>query len=110
MSLLDDSVDFVQRTLKCCGGERPSDWSNSAWEHKSLEHRSKVPDSCCAEHTVPKGFQNGVCGVSGSWRDGLHPGVWQQGCGDSLVQVIKEKLVIVVSVGLGIAGIQVSRS
>ncbi|TRY97030.1 hypothetical protein DNTS_001443 [Danionella cerebrum] len=82
--------------LKCCGSNSSADWRDGTWI-RTLADRRLVPDSCCKTPTER-------CGV----RD--HPSniyKVEGGCISKLEEFILQHLLILGSVGLGIAFIQI---
>uniref|UniRef100_A0A8C1S1F4 CD151 molecule n=1 Tax=Cyprinus carpio TaxID=7962 RepID=A0A8C1S1F4_CYPCA len=94
------AIDNLQQDLKCCGSNSSADWREGAWIHTSIASKRLVPDSCCKTPTEG-------CGV----RD--HPSniyKVEGGCISKLEEFILQHLIILGSVGLGIAFIQASNS
>ncbi|XP_059402419.1 CD151 antigen-like isoform X1 [Carassius carassius] len=90
------AIDNLQQDLKCCGSNSSADWREGAWIQISGDRRL-VPDSCCKTPTVG-------CGL----RD--HPSniyKVEGGCISKLEEFILQHLIILGSVGLGIALIQI---
>ncbi|XP_051979432.1 CD151 antigen isoform X1 [Xyrauchen texanus] len=90
------AVDKLQQDLKCCGSNSSADWREGAWI-QTLADRRLVPDSCCKTPSER-------CGV----RD--HPSNIYRvegGCISKLEEFILQHLLILGSVGLGIAFIQI---
>uniref|UniRef100_A0A673ICU1 Tetraspanin n=1 Tax=Sinocyclocheilus rhinocerous TaxID=307959 RepID=A0A673ICU1_9TELE len=90
------AIDNLQQDLKCCGSNSSADWREGAWIQIFADRRL-VPDSCCKTPTVG-------CGV----RD--HPSniyKVEGGCISKLEEFILQHLIILGSVGLGIAFIQI---
>ncbi|XP_014906992.1 CD63 antigen [Poecilia latipinna] len=71
---LKETVDKFQTTLKCCGDQNSTDWQNYGDDGKT------VPDSCCIE--VKLGCGNGTMTNSTV--------VYQQGCRDIMVKMLKK--------------------
>uniref|UniRef100_A0A8C1GMJ6 Tetraspanin n=1 Tax=Cyprinus carpio TaxID=7962 RepID=A0A8C1GMJ6_CYPCA len=91
------AIDHLQQDLKCCGSNSSADWREGAWIHTSIASKRLVPDSCCKTPTEG-------CGV----RD--HPSniyKVEGGCISKLEEFILQHLIILGSVGLGIAFIQI---
>uniref|UniRef100_A0A8C1XKN0 Tetraspanin n=1 Tax=Cyprinus carpio TaxID=7962 RepID=A0A8C1XKN0_CYPCA len=90
------AIDNLQQDLKCCGSNSSADWREGAWIQIFADGRL-VPDSCCKTPTV-------ACGV----RD--HPSniyKVEGGCISKLEEFILQHLIVLGSVGLGIAFIQI---
>uniref|UniRef100_A0A8C1QIM3 Tetraspanin n=1 Tax=Cyprinus carpio TaxID=7962 RepID=A0A8C1QIM3_CYPCA len=90
------AIDSLQQDLKCCGSNSSADWREGAWIQIFADGRL-VPDSCCKTPTV-------ACGV----RD--HPSniyKVEGGCISKLEEFILQHLIVLGSVGLGIAFIQI---
>lgn len=96
---LDDSktraIDHMQIEYKCCGANLFEDWQYSHWQKENLSEGLKVPDSCCKTVT-PR------CGKSD------HPSnIHYTGCRHRLADEIRDHLIILGSVGLGICVLQI---
>lgn len=90
-----DAIDDLQRKYNCCGAESYKDWAYSRWllEAKDIYH--KVPDSCCITETLN-------CGVR------THPSnAYHRGCATALANQIKDNLIVLGAVGLGICLVQI---
>ncbi|XP_048013630.1 CD151 antigen isoform X2 [Megalobrama amblycephala] len=90
------AVDKLQQDLKCCGSNSSADWRDGSWI-QTFADRRLVPDSCCKTPTER-------CGL----RD--HPSniyKVEGGCISKLEDFILQHLLILGSVGLGIAFIQI---
>uniref|UniRef100_A0A1B6C476 Tetraspanin n=1 Tax=Clastoptera arizonana TaxID=38151 RepID=A0A1B6C476_9HEMI len=107
VSTRTELFDVIQQGLKCCGADRPSDWSGSHFnkaENKGLNlaisstvQPYKVPNSCCAVD-----MQSNEC------RDALevvshhNPQIiFSEGCTEKLLVVLTDNMSIIV--GLGVA-------
>lgn len=100
----DESIDYVQTKLQCCGADQPTDWRHSYWENRDMPDRiNHVPASCCIDGGIEG---SGICEVIGPWVDGEHRAVWKQGCGDKLLEELQRHILLVIGVALGIAGIE----
>ncbi|XP_026057669.1 CD151 antigen-like isoform X2 [Carassius auratus] len=91
------AIDKLQQDLKCCGSNSSADWREGVWIHTDIADKRLVPDSCCKTPTQR-------CGV----RD--HPSniyKVEGGCVSKLEEFILQHLIILGSVGLGIAFIQI---
>ncbi|XP_022618813.1 CD63 antigen [Seriola dumerili] len=86
-----DSVDKLQRDLKCCGVNSSSDWRNFRPD------RTSVPDSCCVNVTAN-------CGI-GTMTDAAK--VHQEGCHDALEAFLKKNIQWVIVAALVIAFLQI---
>ncbi|KAJ8727169.1 hypothetical protein PYW08_015566 [Mythimna loreyi] len=88
-----NAVDRMQAEFKCCGAVKYSDWRHSPWhEH---DPRLLVPDSCCKTIT-------NRCGA----RD--HPSnIYYHGCIQQFTNHIRDHLIILAAVGVGMAVIPV---
>uniref|UniRef100_A0A8C1XNS9 Tetraspanin n=1 Tax=Cyprinus carpio TaxID=7962 RepID=A0A8C1XNS9_CYPCA len=85
------AIDNLQQDLKCCGSNSSADWREGAWIQIFADGRL-VPDSCCKTPTV-------ACGD--------RPHNWIGGCISKLEEFILQHLIVLGSVGLGIAFIQI---
>ncbi|XP_077286979.1 CD151 antigen-like [Arctopsyche grandis] len=89
------AIDSMQINFKCCGAVRHEDWKASAWLRVSLGEKRLVPDSCCKSVT-PR------CGI----RD--HPSnIHYTGCIRPMANHIRDHLIILGAVGLGISVIPI---
>jgi hypothetical protein len=96
---VDDSktraIDQMQIEYKCCGANQFEDWQYSHWQRENLSEGLKVPDSCCKTLTPH-------CGKSD------HPSnIHYTGCRHRLADEIRDHLLILGSVGLGICVLQI---
>lgn len=90
-----EAINDMQRSFKCCGANGFEDWKHSVWLHKNSRTRNKVPDSCCK--TIGTG-----CGKLD------HPSnIYYDGCINALDEQVREHLIIIGAVGLGICLVQV---
>ncbi|XP_041973099.1 CD151 antigen-like [Aricia agestis] len=88
-----NAVDDMQIEFKCCGASGYSEWRNSAWH--AHEPRLLVPDSCCRTVTAR-------CGA----RD--HPSnIYHHGCARQFTEHIRERLIILAAVGVGMSVVPV---
>jgi len=88
---LSDSVDFMQKELKCCGVDGPGDWNATDWK-KNHEDKS-TPKSCCMNQNAAN------CEKSIS-------AAYTKGCSKALQDYIKSHIAIIGGIGIGIAFIQ----
>ncbi|XP_064480085.1 CD151 antigen-like isoform X2 [Ornithodoros turicata] len=89
------AIDDFHQSFKCCGAVGFEDWLHSKWLKANRQLRNKVPDSCC-KTVLPQ------CGVHD------HPSnIYYDGCVNALQQQVREHLVIIGAVGLGICLVQV---
>jgi len=92
-ALIKKTWDATQEGLKCCGVEGYNDWTGSTgWASKV-----NVPDSCCK--TESEG-----CGVNAIASPAS---INQDGCKDTLKDIIKDNISYVVYVGLGLGFFQI---
>lgn len=90
-----EAINDLQRSFKCCGANGFEDWKHSVWRSKIPNTKNKVPDSCCK--TIGTG-----CGTL------AHPSnIFYDGCINALHDQIREHLIIIGAVGLGICLVQV---
>ncbi|XP_065070841.1 CD151 antigen-like [Rhopilema esculentum] len=86
------SIDFMQKELKCCGVNGPSDWNNTVWYQKyrgSLE----TPKSCCKDQKAAS------CGTSSSDN-------FSKGCVKAMEDYVSSHIAIIGGIGVGIAFVQ----
>lgn len=91
------AIDRLQQDLKCCGSNSSADWRDGAWIQTPGANRRLVPDSCCktpTEHCGLRDHPSNIYKVEG-------------GCISKLEEFILQHLLILGSVGLGIAFIQI---
>ncbi|CAJ1084587.1 CD63 antigen [Xyrichtys novacula] len=86
-----DSVDKLQKDLKCCGVNSSADWKNYRPDRES------VPDSCCVNFT--KG-----CG-DGALKDPSK--LFKEGCHDAVEANLKKNIQWVIVAALIIAFLQI---
>ncbi|PNF35076.1 hypothetical protein B7P43_G09478 [Cryptotermes secundus] len=96
---MDDSktsaIDLMQIEYKCCGANQFEDWRYSRWQKENLSEGLKVPNSCCKTITPQ-------CGKSD------HPSnIYYTGCRHRLADEIRDHLIILSAVGLGICVLQI---
>ncbi|XP_073720762.1 CD151 antigen-like isoform X1 [Misgurnus anguillicaudatus] len=90
------AVDRLQQDLKCCGSNSSADWREGAWIQTFADGRL-VPDSCCKTPSERCGFRD-------------HPSniyKVEGGCISKLEEFLLQHLLILGSVGLGIAFLQI---
>ncbi|CAH1787421.1 unnamed protein product [Owenia fusiformis] len=94
------AIDKLQREFTCCGAVSFEDWRYSRWlkeakEKNTTQSINKAPDSCCK--TESEG-----CAVSD------HPSnINYNGCLTALSNYVKEHLIILGGVGIGICFLQI---
>lgn len=89
------AIDDLHRSYKCCGAVSFSDWRHSKWRKMNRQQLNKVPDSCCKTETQ-------TCGSLD------HPSnIYYDGCVKALEMQVREHLVIIGAVGLGICLVQI---
>ncbi|XP_077074639.1 CD63 antigen [Siphateles boraxobius] len=86
-----DSLDALQKQLKCCGGNSSDDWVN-------FSSTNSVPDSCC------KNFTKG-CGI-GAMHDGKK--IYTEGCKPKLEKIVKENILWFAVGALVVAFVQIT--
>lgn len=88
-------IDALQRKFKCCGAINFEDWERSVWLKKNPHLRNTVPDSCCKT-------ESRYCGVRN------HPSnINDRSCIWKLEMTIKEHLILLGAIGLGICVVQI---
>lgn len=88
------SIDKMQQEYKCCGATSFENWDKSRWRKES-NTTNLVPDSCCKSVTPNCGKRN-------------HPSnIPYTGCVHRFSEELKQQLVIICAVGLGISVIQI---
>ncbi|EDO47592.1 predicted protein [Nematostella vectensis] len=89
---ITDAYDAIQKKEKCCGINGFKDWQRSYY---TKGNHSIVPDSCCK--TVSKG-----CGINFKEND-----IYTKGCFDTVKTLLKDNLIIIGGIGIGVAVIQI---
>ncbi|XP_069675395.1 CD151 antigen-like [Periplaneta americana] len=90
-----NAIDQMQMEYKCCGANLYEDWQYSRWLKETPTGGLKVPDSCCKTVTD-------LCGKSD------HPSnIHYTGCRHRLSTEIRDHLIILSAVGLGICVLQI---
>ncbi|CAH3033624.1 unnamed protein product [Pocillopora meandrina] len=82
---LDKAVDGLQKNLKCCGNEKPTDWLPYA-----LKHHGQYPHSCCPPATLSCTQFN----------------VYDKGCLKKLTEEVEDNLSYIMGSGIGLAVLQ----
>lgn len=86
-STLDKAVDELQKDLKCCGSNKPTDWMKSPYFKSHLQY----PKSCCPPN------QKLPCTTGLSY---------QKGCLDKLTEEVKDNLSYILGTAIGLAVLQ----
>lgn len=88
-------IDALQKEYRCCGAVNFEDWKYSRWLKSNPKLNNTVPDSCCRTESKSCGIRN-------------HPSnIFSEGCIFKLEAKIKEHLILLGAVGLGICLVQV---
>ncbi|XP_002160936.2 CD151 antigen isoform X1 [Hydra vulgaris] len=87
---LDYSVNLMQQKFKCCGASGPNDYS--AWVNRQGSNK-QAPESCCSNPSK--------CTVNIDQNL-----LYKTGCVDSLTTFIKENMIILGGIGVGLACVQ----
>ncbi|XP_006820014.1 tetraspanin-5-like [Saccoglossus kowalevskii] len=111
---LQDVIDGIQQSLKCCGGKDYHDWENNIYFNCSLESRGAkeacgVPYSCCIESETDA-VVNTMCGYDVRKEDYPLPAadvIFTKGCVPAFSEWIETNLVIVGAIVIGIALLQI---
>lgn len=104
------TFDIIQRDLRCCGANGPTDWANSKYRHSNgteginLEIGSKdvlfsIPASCCSPELsveMCEAARNSVV-VSG-----YAPSIFKEGCMDKMLSVARQHMFIIIGIILGV--------
>ncbi|KAK3700600.1 hypothetical protein QZH41_010516, partial [Actinostola sp. cb2023] len=89
------AFDKLHQTFHCCGDATYATWNATAWKQSDVSRNNSVPDSCCKTPSLD-------CGK----RD--HPSnIYRQGCLDELTILFQKHLLVLGSVLIGIAVLQV---
>lgn len=97
---LTKSVDWFQEHVKCCGANGVSSWRNSTWKTEK-SGTQLVPKSCC------KNQDSSGCNVAGSYTALGNSGkVYTKGCVEQGDQYLRDHMLEIGGVGVGIAFVQ----
>lgn len=83
-----ETWDDTQRTLKCCGIDKPSDWKN----YGGFNNNNEVPESCCLQNREKECVQS---------PNGQNS--YQDGCFDVVLDYAQSHAKLIGGVGIGIA-------
>ncbi|XP_066922869.1 tetraspanin-11-like isoform X2 [Clytia hemisphaerica] len=89
---IDHAVDILQEKLKCCGVKSATEYITSAWKQTT---NKSYPPSCCSNQQS--------CAISTPDNNQL---VYLDGCLDKLTEYVKDNLMILGGIGVGLACIQ----
>ncbi|XP_032801942.1 CD63 antigen-like isoform X1 [Petromyzon marinus] len=90
-----DPVDNMQKELQCCGVVHYQDWFNSTnWVTSDPNNPNSVPDSCCLNVTSG-------CGQDIRFKNATAI-IYTKGCVEKLEATMKENIVLVGGVAIGI--------
>ncbi|CAI9722837.1 tetraspanin-8-like [Octopus vulgaris] len=94
-------IDFVQWKLKCCGGQRYTDYLSSSWAHQNQNNIGQVPLSCCADYksNEASNINNYGCKAEGNLS-------YKKGCGRAIVNLVEERLLLITGIVVAILGLQ----
>uniref|UniRef100_A0A0L8HB60 Tetraspanin n=1 Tax=Octopus bimaculoides TaxID=37653 RepID=A0A0L8HB60_OCTBM len=94
-------IDFVQWKLKCCGGQRYTDYLDSSWAHQDQNHIGQVPLSCCADYksNEASNINNHGCKADGNLS-------YKKGCGRAIVNLVEKRLLLITGIVVAILGLQ----
>ena len=88
---IDFAVNTVQEELKCCGAYGRFDYNESAWSKTIKNNEKWVPESCCDVQSR--------C-ISRT----INP--YKRGCIEELINYLKDKMVLIAAVAVGLSGVQ----
>lgn len=90
------AIDSLHKMFRCCGAGSFEDWPYSVWlANKTSNVHNVAPDSCCI--TTSPG-----CAIR------AHPSnIYYVGCVESLQDFIREHLIILGAVGIGLCSLQI---
>uniref|UniRef100_G3CJT8 Tetraspanin n=1 Tax=Dipetalogaster maximus TaxID=72496 RepID=G3CJT8_DIPMA len=92
-----ESWDGIQKSLKCCGISNPKGWEN-------VVGADQVPITCCRTGTAPTPSSSPpTCPFSTDQSL-----VFQEGCYDKIKMKIKDNIIIIMGIGIGIAFIELA--
>lgn len=97
-SSLTKAMDHAQTKLKCCGVDSYKNWKRSAWATRNKN--STVPSSCCKDQSV-LGCNAGITDANANTK------IYTEGCSDAFQKFVKEHMVKLGGIGVGIAIIQI---
>ncbi|XP_042326673.1 tetraspanin-7-like [Sceloporus undulatus] len=92
-----EALDFIQRSLDCCGVESYRDWFSSPWSMEQQTPNSSVPMSCCRAR---KG-----CLHSPLPSDAR--GIFHDGCFSKVHDFVSDNMFYIATAALGLAVMQV---
>lgn len=115
------AVDVIQTQLSCCGAAGPSDWADSDYNRAGVSDDSRsvidtleigvasvvgaysVPPSCCAP-----GVDSAVCEASRSVSGVGELGgtISSEGCGERVVQFLRQHMHVVIGVVVGVMSLE----
>lgn len=82
---ITETWNAMQHDFQCCGANNASDWKN---------HGLSVPKSCCVKETD-------TCDTTDKGQ------IFQKGCVEGFVGFVKDNVLIIAGVGIGLAFVQV---
>ncbi|GAB1602842.1 tetraspanin-8-like [Argonauta hians] len=94
-------IDFIQTHLKCCGGQKHSDYAESTWARIGSNRVGQVPLSCCADSysNERSSTRNFGCKSDGNKR-------YKKACGKAMVDFVEEHLNIITGITITILAVQ----
>lgn len=97
---LTKSVDWFQKNVECCGSTGPSSWNNTKWYNAQKKNGTfaLVPASCC---------KSSACNIGNDGQFSSLTNIWTKGCVEQGDQFLKDHMVEIGGVGVGIAFIQI---
>lgn len=121
MSSLSQNFDFIQNKLECCGQYNYTDWKDTWWYENSQTRVGNVPQSCCVNYLTnsDEDRTGHVKRVGGSVKSALPnycmaespestpvDNYYQDGCYSKLRSVIRNQIVYISGICLGLLIIQ----
>lgn len=96
--ILTSQVDFMQRSLHCCGNSSYEDWTDTPWykQHEATNQTVLYPESCCV---------NGQCNYSMAALNNTQ--LYQKGCYEGMRDQFFKHLGIILGVGAAFALVQI---
>ncbi|KAL5274798.1 CD9 family protein [Megaselia abdita] len=109
------TFDAIQKNLKCCGGDGPSDWAASKYNNvdrnnainvavSNLNPFYNIPQTCCRENIAEN-----ECEISRKLKVGgaFNYSIYQTGCMDKLIEIIHENWIIVAGISIIIITLEI---
>jgi len=102
------TFDTIQKSLKCCGAERPHDWATNKVSIgvSSPPDLYDIPESCCVSGIPMEACHKATRQLKVGAKIDTYA-VYQSGCIEKVIKVLKDNASIIVMVGLGVMLLEV---